>query len=117
MVEMPATIRNANGIHCRPSAIIAKEAMHYRGEIQVVTDAGVCDPRSVMALITMGLHEGAKVLIRVTGPGERECCKKFVEIFQRHFDFPPLDESEKKDLPKVVAASLQQTSLQAQAPD
>lgn len=113
MIEMPATIRNANGIHCRPSAVIAKEAMLYRGQVQVVTDAGICDPRSVMALITMGLHEGAQVQIRVTGPNERETCKKFVELFGRHFDFPPLDETAKKDLPQTVVARVQQTAAPA----
>lgn len=89
MIEMSATIRNANGIHCRPSAVIAKEATAYKGEIKVVTEAGICDPRSVMALITMGLQEGAEIKIRVSGPDEKAVCKKFAKLFERHFDFPP----------------------------
>lgn len=91
MVEMRATVKNANGIHCRPSAVIAKEVMNYPGDIAVITESGVCDPRSIMALISMGLQQGARVRVRVSGPNESAWCRKLVALFEKHYDFPPRD--------------------------
>lgn len=91
MIEMKATIKNANGIHCRPSAVIAKEIMNYPGDIQVIAESGTCDPRSIMALISLGLQEGAQVRIRVSGPQEATVCRKLIGLFEKHYDFPPRD--------------------------
>ena len=61
MPELSATIKNTQGIHCRPSAVIVKEIQKYDGEIMVSGDSGECDPRSIMALMSLGLQCGAKV--------------------------------------------------------
>jgi len=94
MIEMSATIKNANGIHCRPSAVIAKEAIQFKGDIKVISGNITCDPRSVMALITLGLHEGAQVKIQITGPDEKAFCRKMVKLFETHYDFPPREDGE-----------------------
>ncbi len=43
MIELPATIRNEQGIHCRPSAVIIKAVKNYDGEIRVISEEGECD--------------------------------------------------------------------------
>lgn len=88
MVEMPATIQNSAGIHCRPSACIVKATAAYPGEITVIAPSGSCDPRSIMALIALGLEQGTQITIRVEGPDEEEQCRRLVELFETHFDFP-----------------------------
>lgn len=85
---MPAIIRNSAGIHCRPSACIVKAASSYPGTITVIAPTGACDPRSIMALIGLGLEPGTPITIRVEGPDEEEQCRRFVELFETHFDFP-----------------------------
>ncbi len=88
MVERKAIIRNSAGIHCRPSACIVKAASSYPGQIAVRTPSGSCDPRSIMALIAMGLDAGAEIVISVEGPDEEAQCGRLVELFETHFDFP-----------------------------
>ncbi len=99
MIEMRATVRNANGIHCRPSAVIAREVMNYTGDIKVTADSGTCDPRSIMALISLGLQEGARVQIQVSGPDEAAVCRKLASLFEKHYDFPPRDPNAPLPLP------------------
>ncbi len=94
MVELPATVSNSAGIHCRPSAIIIKEVMHYPGSIRVTANSRESDLRSVMSLLALGLHQGSVLSIRVSGPDELAMCKKLVDLFQTHFDFPPRTERE-----------------------
>jgi len=110
MVEMSATVVNAHGIHCRPSAVIAKEAMQFEGEVKVIAGDVTCDPRSVMALITLGLHEGTQIKIQVTGADENAFCRKMVKLFETHFDFPPREDGEP---PFTAVGDSGQTSAQA----
>jgi phosphocarrier protein HPr len=95
MIEKTATVRNPQGIHCRPSAAIVKEVWHYTGRIQVVADSGESDLRSLFTLVSLALEEGAMVRIRVSGPSEEEFCNQLVELFERRFDFPPVSSQDR----------------------
>ena len=89
MVEIRAVIKNAMGIHCRPSAIIVKEAREFSGSLEVVAPEGRCDPRSILDLISLCLTEGTTVTLRVSGRDETNFAQKLSELFERRFDFPP----------------------------
>lgn len=88
MVEMTAIVRNADGIHCRPSVMIVKSVVGYAGQVMATADRGRTDLRSVMSLMTLALGPGARVTIRVTGPDESDMCARLVKLFETHFDFP-----------------------------
>ena len=85
-----AIIANSQGIHCRPSAVIVKEFMGYAGTIRITNGSGSCDVSSVMQLLSLELHQGCKVKIDVMGADEAAVADRLVELFQTHFDFPPL---------------------------
>ena len=89
MIEKTATIRNEQGIHCRPSAKIVTEAMRHTCEIKVISAEGDADLRSLLSLVSLGLQAGTTVRIRVTGANEQAVCDRFVELLETHFDFPP----------------------------
>jgi phosphotransferase system HPr (HPr) family protein len=88
MFELSATVRNRDGIHCRPSATIIKAVASYVGEMSIRSERGHSDLRSVIALMTLGLLPGEVVVIRVTGPDEEAMCRQLVGLFETHFDFP-----------------------------
>ena len=89
MIELSATIRNEQGIHCRPSARIVADALKVSCAVHVVSPSGDADLRSLLSLVSLGLHEGDVVRIRVEGEDEEAVCRHFVELFETHFDFPP----------------------------
>ena len=103
MVEIPSIIRNTAGIHCRPSAVIIKEAMNYPGIIRVTANSRESDLRSVMSLLALGLHQGATLTIQVSGPNEETFCRKLVALFQTRFDYPPRVEGEPQPIPMEAA--------------
>ena len=84
-----AIVANAQGIHCRPSALIVKEFQGYPGKIRISNDHGSCDVSSVMQLLSLEMHQGNKVKIEVMGDNEAAVADRLVELFQTHFDFPP----------------------------
>lgn len=85
-----AIIANAQGIHCRPSALIVKEFTGYPGKIRISNGSGSCDVSSVMQLLSLEMHQGSKIKIEVDGQNEAATADRLVELFQTHFDFPPL---------------------------
>jgi phosphocarrier protein HPr len=88
MKEMRAVVQNAQGIHCRPSALIVKHASQYEGHIEVIGERGTTSLRSIMELMTLELYPQSEVLIRVSGPDEERACQELVDLFETHFDFP-----------------------------
>jgi phosphotransferase system HPr (HPr) family protein len=89
MTERKAVVRNPQGIHCRPSAVIVKAAEAYEGTILIQTANGEADCRSIMGLLCLGLEEGAELTITATGPDEANIAAKLVALFETRFDFPP----------------------------
>ena len=85
-----AIIANSQGIHCRPSALIIKEFLGYPGKIRISNGTGSCDVSSVMQLLSLEMHQGNQVKIEVMGGDEANAADRLVELFQTHFDFPPL---------------------------
>ena len=89
MFEAKAIVQNDAGIHCRPSAVLVKEGSAYPGEILVKAESGTCTLTSALECIMLGLEKGAEVTIQVAGPDEENVCRRLVELFETHFDFPP----------------------------
>lgn len=90
MIERSATIRNGQGIHCRPSAKIVTEASRHPSLIRVLSGSGEADLHSLLSLVSLGLQEGTTIRIQVTGGDEAAVCDRIVELFETQFDYPPL---------------------------
>jgi phosphocarrier protein HPr len=104
MAERTAVIRNGAGIHCRPSAVIVKAIRGYAGSVLVHGASGDCDPRSIMALLGLGLQHGDRVTVSVSGPDEDEVCKMLADLFETAFDFPPRPEGTQAPIPADLAS-------------
>ncbi len=89
MTTGQSTVRNEYGIHCRPSAIIAREAQAYAGSVLVsVGGKTEVDASSVLLLVGLGIRAGTTVTISVSGPDEHATCERFLQLFATEFDFP-----------------------------
>lgn len=88
MTEMNAIVRNANGIHLRPSNLIVRHVADYGGEILVRAPSGETDLRSIMDLLCLSLEPGTPIALQVSGPDESTICRELVDLFQTEFDFP-----------------------------
>ena len=91
MTDRTVIIRNENGIHCRPSAVIIKEVQRYSDHSVLLRHgAESCNPSSILGLMSMGLSKGEKITLEVSGPREGEVTALLAELLARNFDFPPL---------------------------
>lgn len=88
MISKQTTVRNAYGIHCRPSGMIAKAVQGYEGKIEIKGPSGAtAQPESVLALLSLALTWGDTVQVTVEGPDEEKMCNRLIELFEAHFDF------------------------------
>ena len=89
MISRTATIRNRNGIHVRPSKVIAAAVADYTGSITIRKDSYTIDRVNAMNLLSMGLIEGDTIEITVAGDQEAQVADNLVDLFETRFDFPP----------------------------
>jgi phosphotransferase system HPr (HPr) family protein len=87
MIIIAATIQNEHGIHCRPSAMIIRSIADYPGTIEVHCEHGSANPRSMLALMSLGLSCGTPLTIQVDGPDEQTMADRLKELFETRFDF------------------------------
>ena len=92
MKQRIINVKNAAGIHCRPSSVILntinQEFPFHRFEL--TTDSGnTIELNSILALISLGLTCGSSAELRVEGPDEDKAIVRIGDLFEHEFDFPP----------------------------
>ena len=89
MITKQAIVQNEYGIHCRPSALIVKEALAHSVDI-VAGQPGEkpVNVKSILSVVGLGLAHGTTVEIGVSGEDEEVICNRMVELFETRFDFP-----------------------------
>jgi phosphotransferase system HPr (HPr) family protein len=88
MYETLSTIRNRQGIHCRPTAVIIKALQGYEGTIRIRNDLHQCNIFTMVGIMSLGLEYGMTVHIQVEGPEEEATGLMLVALFERVYDFP-----------------------------
>lgn len=84
-----ATIKNTQGIHVRPSGVIAGETSGLNCKISLKSKGIEMELASIMDLLALGLQKDDDVEITVEGGDEEAFLSLVVELFEREYDFPP----------------------------
>ena len=77
----PITISNANGLHARPAAALAKAAKKYPFCIEVQYQSKHADIKSLVAVMGLGLSHGAEVRLRIN-----DSCKEAKQALEELTD-------------------------------
>lgn len=86
-VEATVKVRNKNGLHARPSSVLAENALRYtdtaisirRGDLEV-------DAKSIMELLLLEAHCGTELQLVASGPRAAEAVGELQALFEREFD-------------------------------
>lgn len=82
MKEFQYVIKDEAGIHARPAGMLAKEAQNFKSKITLVGNGREADALRLMAVMSLGLKQGAEMTVRVEGEDEEqaaEAMKAFLE--------------------------------------
>ncbi len=82
MKEFQYVIKDEAGIHAIPAGMLAKEAKNFKSKITLVGNGREADALRLMAVMSLGLKQGAEMTVRVEGEDEEqaaEAMKAFLE--------------------------------------
>lgn len=80
MYHQEVTITAANGLHTRPAAQFVKEAKGFSSEITVISKGKKAKAKSLFKLQTLGLTQGAVVIIAAEGEDEKKAVEHLVKL-------------------------------------
>lgn len=87
MVKGTAKVKNAKGIHARPSAEIALAAKTFKSTIVFTYNGKTSNPVSVLQTIILEMFEGAAVDISATGEDESAALAKMKELLEKEYEY------------------------------
>lgn len=82
MQERTVIVENKNGLHLRPAAKIATICRKYRSKI-LFSRGGLrdVDGCSITQLLLLGAIRGEEVIIKASGPDEKEAVEEIADLF------------------------------------
>lgn len=79
-------IRHATGLHARPSTEFVRLAQRFRSEVRVALPGGAeVDGKSIIAILSLGVGPGGRIVVRVTGEDATEAMAALIELVRRGF--------------------------------
>ncbi len=86
-VETSVVVRNKNGLHARPSSVLAETALRF-GETAIAIRKGEfeVDAKSIMELLLLEAACGTELVIAAAGPEADEAIRELTGLFEREFD-------------------------------
>ncbi len=85
VAEEAVEITNAQGLHVRPSAMVAKAAISFLSNITITRGTDVVNARSSVALTTLGAGIGTRLTIRAEGPDADAAVNAVAALFRGKF--------------------------------
>lgn len=81
MVRDSITIKTAEGLHARPAAEFARLAATPGHSVLINKPTGIqVRGDSILSLLSLGVKEGEKLTIQVTGPDEKTLLQSLISI-------------------------------------
>ncbi len=80
MTTLNTTLINKQGLHARPATLFCKEAAKFKSDIKMKSGDKEANAKSLIALLALGLAEGAEIEVTATGEDEQEAAKHMVNF-------------------------------------
>ncbi|MCR5576444.1 MAG: HPr family phosphocarrier protein [Oscillospiraceae bacterium] len=78
------TIKAPVGLHARHAGLIVKQAREFASDITVRFAGKEADAKRVMALMTLGVHQGDAIAVTIEGEDEDLALSKLKSFFFAH---------------------------------
>lgn len=78
------TIKDELGIHARPAGLLVKEAKKFQSKITLEGNGKTAEAGKLLAIMGMGLKQGAEITVTAEGPDEDEAIAAMEEFFKNN---------------------------------
>ena len=85
MKQFTYTIQDSMGIHARPAGLLVKAAAAFKDTtIEISSNGKKADVKRIMAIMSMGVKQGAEVTVTCEGADEDAAMKKLISRLLRN---------------------------------
>jgi len=86
MIERGTIVVNPTGLHARPAVQFAACAKKYKSKIMIrQADGNPVNAKSIVMLLSCGLHLGDKAIIIAEGEDENEAADTLIKLIESGF--------------------------------
>lgn len=85
MPSTTLTVRNEVGLHARPAALFVQTAKQFDSDIQVVHDETEANAKSILAVLALGVRQGAVITVKSEGQDADEALGALSELVESNF--------------------------------
>ena len=84
-ITVEVVVKNSLGVHTRPAAQLAQEAMKFASDVYFIMDHMEVNAKSVLDILTLGAAHGKKIIIKAVGEDAQEAVDTLKHLFEEGF--------------------------------
>ena len=85
MPEIKLTITHEVGLHARPASAFVQTAAKFSSDIDVTHGETTANAKSILAVLTLGAHKDAEIVVKAEGEDADEALKALEELVLDNF--------------------------------
>lgn len=85
MTKIELVLNNSAGLHARPAAQFIQKASGFASTVTIQAGERAADAKSILAVMGLGLRQGAKFTLLADGPDEVECVTALQALVENNF--------------------------------
>lgn len=85
MIKETIMLDNETGIHARPATEIAKIAMKYKSDINLVVNEKKINAKSPLTIMAAGIKSKTEIEIECDGEDESDAMEEIKQAFENNF--------------------------------
>lgn len=75
-------VKNEAGLHARPASDFVNTAQRFKSDVQIGVDGKTVDGKSILGIVSMGIGQGAKIELIVSGTDEEEAIEALAALVE-----------------------------------
>ena len=79
---LPVTLHTRGGLHARPAARLAQEAQNFSSDIQIQSDNGTADAKSMLDILSLAISTGCTLTLLARGDDAREALTALADYLE-----------------------------------
>jgi len=84
MLRKEYTIIDEAGLHARPASILVRVATSFQDDVIIEFNDKRLTLKSIMAVMSLGVPQGGKIAIEVTGDNEEKAHEEMEKVLVEH---------------------------------
>jgi phosphocarrier protein HPr len=88
-IKETVTVQNTSGLHLRSAATFVHLCSQYKSRVSVYRGRRLADARSILSLVSLGVHRGSELVILIEGEDAEEARKDIREFFLKNPNMRP----------------------------